>query len=705
MSRFNLSVRAKLLAWILLGAFATLVLALTGFHATRDLSQSIGELTGRVVPIAKANYESFVVVSRFIDQGEQIQKSNTLDALESTTATFEDVLLFEQAIADLKQAIADNAEAQQVTDGLQEHFNDLIRLNRQSYDLAQQRLTLQGLKLNQIERVNKAVDEIQKNAELIAGKSRFAAKRLNRQLKRALKNEDSDLISQLAMQSVSGDLADAQLEAGRIQRNVLRLADLTQRIAHTDNQDLLVSYESNIIPQLVSDTRRAVSGLKDSRFDEEAIEILEGFEAQLEQLAGLISGRQDAILEQSRQLLDLKQQVYELHQKVANDKRKVINELDALSGFAAQLQGATYKQANQVISESRWTLGVVSIVVVILMSLLGYVITRRINGSLSRFGMAMKELAAGNLKVSVPLDYKDEFGLLFKQFNASADQLRSMISSARDAVLTMNDTSEGLAVTTEQTKLGIVRQHSETDQLAAALNEISMTIQEVAGSALNAAESSSLADQQASQGSNDVNRTIEAIISLADQIEQAMNTTTQVDSFSTEIGSVLDVIKSISEQTNLLALNAAIEAARAGEAGRGFAVVAVEVRSLASRTQASAEEIENMIKRLQLSAKDAVTSMMLSKSLADDNVNHAKCAGESIRKIVEHIHSVTDMSTQIASATEQQSIVIEKLNENVTSINDVSSETSDASGLIAKTSDELAALSRHLQQQLALYSV
>jgi len=165
------------------------------------------------------------------------------------------------------------------------------------------------------------------------------------------------------------------------------------------------------------------------------------------------------------------------------------------------------------------------------------------------------------------------------------------------------------------------------------------------------------------------------------------------------------VIKSIAEQTNLLALNAAIEAARAGEAGRGFAVVADEVRALASRTQKSALEIDHMVQNLQSMATEAVNTMNNSKSLADTNVHQARLTGESIESIVNHISTINDMNIQIASATEEQSAVIEQLSDNVLRINEVSLETTQSSGSIATTSDNLAKLSINLHEDLQAYSV
>ena len=705
MGIYKLSIRSKLLTWVVLSGLAVSILAYTGFSATQSLSNNIEKLTDTIVPIAKNNYQSFVVVSRFIEQAENIQKAETLEQLEATKIVFSQSSEFDLAVNDIKKRIGDDAKAAQLASGLTNHFYRLIELNQHSYELAEQRIALQSAKVKQLSSINKQAATIQDNTGAIAGKARFANKRVNRRLKKALKGTDLDLIKQLGSQAVSGELTQAQREAGKIQRNTLKLAIVTQELAQTKNQDLFVNYESNIIPQLISDTRRSALALKSVKFDKTASEILATFDSELTELSKKILIGDNSILNISRQLLSINQEFSAISLQSTASKVKVIKELDHLSEFANEMQVLTKTQGSAVIKSSRITLAVASVLLVILMCLLGVLIARRINLSLYHISMAMKELATGNLTASVHVDYEDEFGRLFIRFNNSVEQLRNMIYTTREAAKSINGTSEELAVTTVQTKDGINRQHCETDQLATALDEISATIQEVSRSAINVAESSRLANDQAQQGNSDVSTTIEAISALAEQLEKAMISINQVNNFSGEISSVLDVIQSISEQTNLLALNAAIEAARAGEAGRGFAVVADEVRSLASRTQESAGNIEGMIQRLQAGAENAVTIMETSKLLVVENVNNAKCAGESLGKIVEHINEVSDMSIQIASATEQQSVVIETLNKNVNSINDISTETNNASGFIAKTSDELASLSRGLQQQLAVYSV
>jgi methyl-accepting chemotaxis protein len=229
------------------------------------------------------------------------------------------------------------------------------------------------------------------------------------------------------------------------------------------------------------------------------------------------------------------------------------------------------------------------------------------------------------------------------------------------------------------------------------------TVQEVSRNVGLAANDAETADRNATQGKKIVDETMRAIEKLAEDIERAAVVITKLQKESDNIGAVLEVIGGIAEQTNLLALNAAIEAARAGEQGRGFAVVADEVRTLASRTQKSTQEIKEMIDRLQVGAKEAVTVMEQGRAQASSSVDQAERAGEALTLITNAVSVIRDMTQQIASASEEQNAVTEEINKNIVSISQVASQTSDDSSQISRGTKELAQLSGKMEKLISQF--
>ncbi|WP_418889755.1 methyl-accepting chemotaxis protein [Pseudomonas marincola] len=235
------------------------------------------------------------------------------------------------------------------------------------------------------------------------------------------------------------------------------------------------------------------------------------------------------------------------------------------------------------------------------------------------------------------------------------------------------------------------QQFREVDQVATAFQEMSATAHDVAQSAAQAAEAARSADQATHEGLGVINQTTSSIELLANEMSVAMEEVEGLATSSEQIGSVLEVIRSIAEQTNLLALNAAIEAARAGEAGRGFAVVADEVRNLARRTQDSVEEIRQVIENLQGGTREVVNTMQSSHRQAQGSVLQVEQAVAALQRISQAVSVITDMNLQIASAAEEQSSVAEEINRNVASIRDVTES-------ITLQADESAQVSQNLNR-------
>ncbi|WP_374063451.1 methyl-accepting chemotaxis protein [Pseudomonas cichorii] len=275
--------------------------------------------------------------------------------------------------------------------------------------------------------------------------------------------------------------------------------------------------------------------------------------------------------------------------------------------------------------------------------------------------------------------------------------LRELIGGLRDGVVQIASAAEQLSAVTEQTSTGVNSQKVETDQVATAMNEMTATVQEVARNAEQASDAAVNATREAREGDSVVGQAIEQIERLASEVGNSTSAMTSLKQESDKIGTVLDVIKSVAKQTNLLALNAAIEAARAGEAGRGFAVVADEVRSLAQRTQASTEEIEQLIIGLQGGTQQVSSILENSRSLTDSSVDLARRAGVSLGSITRSVSAIESMNHQIAAAAEQQSAVAEEINRSVINVREISEHTSAASEETAASSVELARLGGYLQ--------
>ncbi|MGV8842447.1 MAG: methyl-accepting chemotaxis protein [Pseudomonas sp.] len=241
--------------------------------------------------------------------------------------------------------------------------------------------------------------------------------------------------------------------------------------------------------------------------------------------------------------------------------------------------------------------------------------------------------------------------------------------------------------------------------VASAMNEMSATVQEVARHASQTATASSGADEESRAGVKVATEALDGIEVLISDIENAAKVILQVQSDSASIGMVLDVIKGIAEQTNLLALNAAIEAARAGEQGRGFAVVADEVRTLASRTQKSTEEIQSMIQQLQGGARNAVQAMETAQKRAHAGSECVAKAAQSLSVIANEVGTINDMNTQIATASEEQSAVAEEINRNITTISLIADTTSTDAKQNSQISEDLVRLAGELNRLVGQFKL
>lgn len=361
----------------------------------------------------------------------------------------------------------------------------------------------------------------------------------------------------------------------------------------------------------------------------------------------------------------------------------------------------SYHTQRNISYASYGTIGTAFIVVLLVLS---WYIRHSLN-PLDEVQSLLQKVADGDLTVNIEVKSQDEVGQMLTSVDAMVEKLRYMITEVMNSSTTMADSSSNLLSITEVTSQGVSQQQSQVEQVATAMNEMTATVQEVAHHAQQAADSANEADDEANQGNQVVNNTIQSITGLAQEVEHAATVIKKVEQDSVQIGSVLDVIKGIAEQTNLLALNAAIEAARAGEQGRGFAVVADEVRTLASRTQQSTQEIHDMIEQLQSGAQQAVTAMASSQDKAQQTVDQATSAGASLHTITEKVAAISQMNLQIATAAEEQSKVSDEINQNIVEISRVAEQSAEGAQQTATASGQLSQLAQQLQGLIAHFKV
>ena len=315
------------------------------------------------------------------------------------------------------------------------------------------------------------------------------------------------------------------------------------------------------------------------------------------------------------------------------------------------------------------------VAVVIIIGLLGLLI-RVLMQPLHTMTRAMSNIAEGegDLTRRLEIHNHDEFGTLGTAFNRFVERIHGSIREVSSATEQVNEVALRVISASNSSMANSDEQSNRTNSVAAAINQLGAAAQEIAGNAAQASQHASSARLLAEEGQQVVQRNIDAMNRLSDLIVTSSEHIETLNNKTVNIGQILEVITSISQQTNLLALNAAIEAARAGEAGRGFAVVADEVRNLAHRTQESAQQVQTMIEELQVGARESVDTMGQSQRHSQDSMDIANQAGERLGSVTQRIGEIDGMNQSVATATEEQTAVVDSINMDINEINMLNQE-------------------------------
>lgn len=357
------------------------------------------------------------------------------------------------------------------------------------------------------------------------------------------------------------------------------------------------------------------------------------------------------------------------------------------------------KQTAEIRAEAKSTLMILGISITIIISALVFFLAKQISGRLNQVSKAMEEISNGDgdLRVALNSDGNDEITALSHAFNAFVSKIHKTISIVASSALTLASTAENMSIVTENAKTGTFKQQQDITQIAVSIEEMNVTVQEVSQHTVEAENTALVAKQKSHQGGKITTQNIQEITLLSSEVENASSVINNLITHSQDIGDVLNVIQGIAAQTNLLALNAAIEAARAGESGRGFAVVADEVRNLALRTQEATKEILTITGGIQRDAETATQVMESSGTQATNALSQTKLANDALLDITAAVEHVSEMNSQIAVASEQQSQTSLDISHRIVAISNICDESAAGMKQLSVANQELTTMTQELK--------
>lgn len=385
---------------------------------------------------------------------------------------------------------------------------------------------------------------------------------------------------------------------------------------------------------------------------------------------------------------------------------KVVEEAVAVLLAETTTMAANAKQeANSAANMSRIVIAIVFVISIVIAVLVALWVSRSIRSPLKEVMRVLGLISEGDFTQRSRVKTKDEFGELSLWVNGLVERLQKVMAEIDQSSSEVAESASRNVHIAGESKRLMGAQNDRTTEVASSMSEMASTVEQVAKSSEFILHQIQSVDQRAGQNRSQMDANIRKVEQLLAQIEESTGVVNQLNEYSKNIDSILDVIQDIAEQTNLLALNAAIEAARAGEQGRGFAVVADEVRTLATRTHSSTEEIQSVIAQLQQGVKKAVGSMEESRQSATSSVEESRSVGASLSELQNNMAEIRDLSTQIATAAEQQSAVAHEISDNVIEISSMSEEASLGAENSARDSEGLAALATRQKELLSQFKI
>ncbi|WP_372625550.1 methyl-accepting chemotaxis protein [Arsukibacterium sp.] len=669
----KLTVALRVMGGFAIISLLLLFIGVTAYISLNNISNATTEVNEVSIP---ALQNSATMKTEFITMSRASLQGFYADTLEKTAVVnqrfAQEKVIYEKSADALRQAIAQHPELREGAEQVSETYRNFIEASTKLQRRLDSNIQLRSTITSKMGDLEFSADDM---ASLILD---FTDVRdVQRRFPRAYE-------------------AATQIETG-INTLINNVIDLNRT-----ETDTTVATVSNEIAFRLQELREQVAIIQQQAGS--AVTMTADIADKVQQISGYLEGA-DGIPALKVQLLagtaDAEAQLTTANQYTQTGMQRLDTLLNLTRNAAEEIeQNATSGVANAI----TWIF-IVVIISIILSVFIATVTVRRIVKPLAEVNSMLGVVASGDLTKTLNATAKDEFGELARNVNTVVSNLQQLIQGIISRSTQLAAASEQTSAITVQTTQAIREQKSQVTQAATATTEMSSTSQGVLQSSNDALAEIKNADKEAERVKGISLDNKSTIIQLSKEVEQASVVINKLHKDSASIGSILDVIRGIAEQTNLLALNAAIEAARAGEQGRGFAVVADEVRSLASKTQASTQEIQAMIQVLQSGAQAAVEAMNKGKKQAENCVTQTEVATSALDSITHAVHLAHDMSEQISGAAKEQNQVSNEISQLLESIVAIAEETASGAEQTSDSSHEVARLAEELRQSVAQFRV
>ena len=719
-----LSVKGLLISLSTGGIIAIIILSLFGLNTSNQLGGRIESISAEVIPVHAGNYHLTLDVFKFTERQNNISNANSIEALkqyEDSSAIEKD---FQKTEDSLLKLFNSSPEAKKELTKLKKVFDKLIADNKTYYQLKYDQLKIAVAKENAYKKAATAASKLDAISEKIAGKARFKAKKLARNINKNLngcdvsfnvygiatstgcRNSDRDRLIGQFKNYITGGYDRAQNLADSIRLNSSKIIGLADKISGAQNIDLLVSIKGNQLSQLNSSSTSSISKLKDysGAFDG-ASKLFEEQDKQFKSLINLILTSPQSLFVLQEQLISNAEELKKMGSIIKDDTDEVTIHLDNMAAIAIELEEKSKQITENIISNIKTLSLVIGTITMLFLIILAVAAYRRINTPLAKSIDVLSHISKGDLTVPANYDRNDEFGALFHKIEDMISNLHDMIGHIISAAKETESSTTDLLSIIQTTQTCVKNQKNEAENIVQAVNDLTEGAKDAEQQANNASQAANKASEDSHTGNAEVQQTIDTIVRLGKNTENACKVVTDLKEDSQNINIVIDVIRGIAEQTNLLALNAAIEAARAGEQGRGFAVVADEVRTLAQKTQTSTEEIMEIIERLQDDADNAANVMTESQSLANSSSEQIQNAGSALTSISSAIEEIDSVNNILANEAKDQFELAGKIQTHTDVIKEMSDTTSTDVNKMVEASNRLKSVSGELSDVTARFKI